>query len=138
MRGRYFVAIIAIISLAVCSCADSNDDNITGRWQYKSALTTTGDILETDSVFYSFDMGVFQLQMLSTTPHEYAEQLFGTYYISTDSIIMEIPEDYFYTASNNKYYDWFTQQRRFAIKVLTKKELEITDNGTYYKFNKCY
>lgn len=135
--------IYALLLQAVAiSCSDSESTSIKGRWQLRETIYPTYTSV-TDSVFYSFDSGVFQLQTLLPANHT-AEQSFGQYTIVGDSIIMAIPEPYFATASANKYYDWHTAERRFAMRTLTATTLELSVNSTrtgadtIYTFRKYY
>lgn len=129
-----------ILQLITISCSDSEETNITGRWQLRETIYPARTAT-TDSVFYSFDSGVFQLQTLLPRNHE-SERSFGQYKIEKDSIIMTIPEQYFGQAEANKYYDWHTNERRFALRTLTSEKLELSVNAartgidTIYIFRK--
>ena len=123
-------AIYAILlQLMTISCSDnSSAATIRGRWQLRETIYPARTAT-TDSVFYSFDSGVLQLQTLLPRNHE-SERSYGQYRIEGDSIIMTIPDTYFGQAAANEHYDWQTNERRFAIRTLTNTKLELSVNST--------
>ncbi len=137
---KAFIYIILLLSATV-SCSDGNDGaDICGRWQLRQSVYPARTVT-TDSVFYSFDSGVFLLQTLLPYNHE-SEQSFGRYAITGDSIIMTVPEPYLGQAKANRHYDWHTAERRFAVRTLTGSTLELSVNAsrtgadTIYVFRK--
>lgn len=128
MKKAFIYALFIVFAATSCSGDDDASANLRGRWQLREtiypAYTAT-----TDSVFYSFDGGVFQLQTLKPAGHE-SQQSFGQYTVNGDSIIMTVPEPYFGEASKSKHYDWHTEERRFAIRQLTRSRLELSVNST--------
>ena len=119
------------------SCSKNEEVKIEGRWQTTS-IESPRHSLYTDSLFWSFDMGVCEMQTLKASNPHYAEQIYGSYLINDDSIRIPISTDYYYIAKQNKYLDWNTLQRKFAIRELTSKSLKLSVNDTIYSFRKYY
>lgn len=136
MKQSLFTLAVLLIIIGFSSCSKDNSAKITGRWQFQSAQYPTYEVM-TDSVFYSFDKGVFELQTLRRGSL-YAEATIGEYYLEGDSIVMTVAPSYMNIAINNEYYDWKTPQRRFAIRSLDRKSLTISVNDTTYTFRKYY
>lgn len=134
MRLKYIFPLVIIFLL---SCSKDNEVKIEGRWQTTS-IESPRHSLYTDSLFWSFDMGVCELQTLKASNPHYAEQIYGSYLINDDSIRISISSDYYYMAKQNKYLDWNTQERKFAIRELTLKSLKLSVNDTIYSFRKYY
>ena len=134
MRLKHIVILFSILFL---SCSKDNEVKIEGRWQTTS-IESPRHSLYTDSLFWSFDMGVCELQTLKASNPHYAEQIYGSYLINEDSIRISISSDYYYMAKQNKYLDWNTQERKFAIRELTLKSLKLSVNDTIYSFRKYY
>lgn len=134
MRLKYIFLLVIIFLL---SCSNDNEVKIEGRWQTTS-IESPRHSLYTDSLFWSFDMGVCELQTLKASNPHYAEQIYGSYLINEDSIRISISSDYYYMAKQNKYLDWNTQERKFAIRELTTKSLKLSINDTIYSFRKYY
>ena len=129
--------ILFFVSLLSVSCSRDNDAKIEGRWQTTS-IESPRHSLYTDSLFWSFDMGVCEMQTLKASNPHYAEQIYGSYLINDDSIRISISSDYYYMAKQNKYLDWNTQERKFAIREITLKSLKLSVNDTIYSFRKYY
>ena len=134
MRLKHIVILFSILFL---SCSKDNEVKIEGRWQTTS-IESPRHSLYTDSLFWSFDMGVCELQTLKASNPHYAEQIYGSYLINEDSIRISISSDYYYMAKQNKYLDWNTQERKFAIREITLKSLKLSVNDTIYSFRKYY
>lgn len=134
MRLKHIVILFSILFL---SCSKDNEVKIEGRWQTTS-IESPRHSLYTDSLFWSFDMGVCELQTLKASNPHYAEQIYGSYLINDDSIRISISSDYYYMAKQNKYLDWNTQERKFAIREITLKSLKLSVNDTIYSFRKYY
>lgn len=134
MRLKHIVILFSILFL---SCSKDNDAKLEGRWQTTS-IESPRHSLYTDSLFWSFDMGVCEMQTLKASNPHYAEQIYGSYLINDDSIRISISTDYYYIAKQNKYLDWNTPQRKFAIRELTSKSLKLSVNDTIYSFRKYY
>ena len=131
-----YTLVILFIALFV-SCSKDNDDRIEGRWQTTS-IESPRHTLYTDSLFWSFDMGVCKMQTLDPTNPHFAEQIYANYLIKGDSIKISIPDKYYYLANKNRYLDWNTPERKFAIRELTQKSLKLSVNDTIYSFRKYY
>lgn len=130
-------AFILAILLITISCSKDNEVKLEGRWQTTS-IESPRHTLYTDSLFWSFDRGVCQIQTLKSSSPHFAERLFANYILDDDSIKITIPESYMYKARQNKYLDWNTQERKFAIRELTPKSLKLSVNDTIYSFRKYY
>ena len=121
MRLKYIILLIVVTFI---SCSKDNEAKLEGRWQTTSIVSAVHS-LYTDSLFWSFDSGVCEIQTLqASTPH-YAEQIYANYLIEKDSIKISIPDKYYYLANKNKYLDWNTAERKFAIRELTPKSLKL-------------
>ncbi|MEG1574872.1 MAG: lipocalin-like domain-containing protein [Bacteroidales bacterium] len=136
MKKRLSIFAVLIILIGFASCSKSDDTKITGRWQLQSALYPTHETI-TDSVFYSFDRGIFALQTLQSG-NLYAESTVGEYSLQGDSIIMKVAPSYTERARNSIYYDWKTAERRFALRTLTDKTLVFSVKDTVYTFRKYH
>ena len=134
MRLKHIVILFSILFI---SFSKDNEVKIEGRWQTTS-IESPRHSLYTDSLFWSFDMGVCELQTLKASNPHYAEQIYGSYLINDDSIRISISSDYYYMAKQNKYLDWNTQERKFAIREITFKSLKLSVNDTIYLFRKYY
>ena len=128
--------IILLIALLV-SCSKDNDARIEGRWQTIS-IESQRHSLYTDSLFWSFDKGVCEMQTLRALFPHHAEQIYASYLINDDSIKISIYSEHVNIAKSNKYLDWNTPQRKFAIRELTSKSLKLSVNDTIYSFRKYY
>ena len=129
--------LILLTLLFLFSCSKNDEVKIEGRWQATS-IESPCHSLYTDSLFWSFDMGVCEIQTLKAYNPHHAEQIYANYMLESDSIKISIPYTYFRTAKNNKYLDWNTPQRKFAIRELTNKSLKLSVNDTIYSFRKYY
>ena len=125
------------MSLLSVSCSRDNDAKIEGRWQTTS-IESPRHSLHTDSIFWSFDKGVGEIQTLNRTSPHYAEQIYASYLIEEDSIKISIYSEHLNIAKSNRYLDWNTPQRKFAIRELTSKSLKLSVNDTIYSFRKYY
>ena len=131
------IILLAVIMTTILSCSKDNDARIEGRWQAIS-IESPRHSLYTDSLFWSFDKGVCEIQtLLASSPH-YAEQIYANYIIEGNSIKISIPSQYFEFATHNKYLDWTTPERKFAIRELSSKKLKLSVNDTIYSFRKYY
>ena len=131
------IIFLAVIMTTILSCSNSDETKIEGRWQATS-IESPRHNLYTDSLFWSFDKGVCEIQtLLASSPH-YAEQIYANYLIKDDSIKISIPAKYFEFATQNRYLDWKTPERKFAIRELTSKKLKLSVNDTIYSFRKYY
>lgn len=126
-----------IILLLLISCSRDNDAKIEGRWQTTS-IESPRHSLRTDSLFWSFDKGVGEIQTLRALYPHYAEQIYASYLIEEDSIKISIYSEHLNIAKSNRYLDWNTPQRKFAIRELTSKSLKLSVNDTVYSFRKYY
>ena len=129
--------ILSFVYLSLISCSKDNDVKIEGRWQTTSIESSRHSIY-TDSLFWSFDKGVGEIQTLNRTSPHYAEQIFSSYLIEDDSIKISIYSEHINIAKSNRYLDWNTPQRKFAIRELTSKSLKLSVNDTVYSFRKYY
>ncbi|MBE6299556.1 MAG: hypothetical protein E7083_04370 [Bacteroidales bacterium] len=129
--------ILIIVLLLLTSCSNDRDTKLEGRWQ-ATTIESPQHFLETDSLFWSFDSGVCEIQTLRNFYPHYAEQIFANYLLNSDSIKISVPEKYINIAKRNRYLDWKTQERKFAIRELTSKSLKLSVNDTIYSFRKYY
>ena len=129
--------IIVVLILSLISCSQDNENRIEGRWQATS-IESPRHSLYTDSLFWSFDKGVCEIQTLSRTNSHYSEQIYSSYLINEDSIKISLYSQHVNVAKRNRYLDWNTPQRKFAIRELTTKSLKLSVNDTVYSFRKYY
>lgn len=134
MRLKY---IFLFVILFLLSCSKDNDAKLEGRWQ-ATTIESPRHSLYTDSLFWSFDKGVCEIQTLQRENIHYSEQIYANYLIEEDSIKISIPNKFLYLANKNKYLDWNTQERKFAIREITLKSLKLSVNDTIYSFRKYY
>ncbi len=126
-----------ILLVLFISCSQDNDEKIEGRWQATS-IESPRHSLYTDSLYWSFDKGVCEIQTLLASNAHFTEQIFANFVIYSDSIKIELYSKHVNIAKRNKYLDWNTQQRKFAIRELTSKSLKLSVNDTIYSFRKYY
>lgn len=131
---KYYLIVLLVFFL---SCTKDNDAKLEGRWQ-TTIIESPQHILETDSLFWSFDSGVCEIQTLRNSYPHYAEQIFANYILYSDSIKISVPEKYINIAKRNRYLDWKTAERKFAIRELSSKSLTLSVNDTIYSFRKYY
>lgn len=134
MKLKYIILLIVVTFI---SCSKDNEAKLEGRWQTISIVSAVHSVY-TDSLFWSFDSGVCEIQTLQTSTPHYAEQIYANYLIEKDSIKISIPDKYFYLANKNRYLGWNTPERKFAIRELTNKSLKLSVNDTIYSFRKYY
>lgn len=134
MKLKY---IYPLLLTFLISCSKDNEVRIEGRWQ-TIVIESPRHSMQADSLFWSFDKGVCEFQTLRVSSPHYAEQIYANYLIAGDSIKISIPEKYFYLANKNKYLDWNTPERKFAIRVISAKSLKLSTNDTIYSFRKYY
>lgn len=134
MKLRY---ILFLLLLAFISCSKDDEAKLEGRWQ-GTTIESPRHRVQSDSLFWSFDSGVCEIQTLqASTPH-YAEQIYANYLLEENSIKISVPNKYFNKASQNRFLDWDTPEREFLIKELTSKSLRLSVNDTIYSFRKYY
>ena len=92
--------------------------------------------ISTDSVFYSFQLNIFELATLVQGNDFSAEKTNGIYTIKTDSIFMTVTQSYMGNALKSPYYGWHTAEKNFAIKKLDHSALILSCNDTIYTFRK--
>lgn len=126
-----------VLMIMLLSCSKDDEVKLEGRWQ-GTMIESPSHIVQSDSLFWSFDRGVCQIQTLKSSLPHFAERIFANYILADDSIMITIPESYMYMARQNKYLDWNTTERRFAIRGLTSKSLILSVNDTIYSFRKYY
>ena len=134
MKLKY---IYSILFLAFLSCSKDNEEKIEGRWQ-TTTIESSRHNLRADSLFWSFDMGVCEFQTLQSSNPHYAEQIYANYRIEGDSVKISIPSKYMHLATQNRYLDWNTAERKFAIRELSSTSLKLSVNDTIYSFRKYY
>lgn len=134
MKLRY---ILFLLLLAFISCSKDDEAKLEGRWQ-GTTIESPRHRVQSDSLFWSFDSGVCEIQTLqASTPH-YAEQIYANYLLEENSIKISVPNKYFNKVSQNRFLDWDTLERKFLIKELTSKSLRLSVNDTIYSFRKYY
>ena len=126
-----------ILLVLFVSCSQDNDVKIEGRWQTTS-IESPRHSLYTDSLYWSFDKGVCEIQTLLASNAHFTKQIFANFVIYSDSIKISVTDTYFPAAKKNRYLDWNTPQRKFAIRELTTKSLKLSVNDTIYSFRKYY
>ena len=134
MRLKYIFAFVILLFL---SCSKDKDAMLDGRWQ-ATTIESPRHNLRADSLFWSFDKGVCEFQTLHSSNPHYAEQIYANYLIFEDSIKISIPARYMYLAKENRYLDWKTPERKFAIRDISSKSLILSVNDTIYSFRKYY
>ena len=134
MKLKYIILLIVVTFI---SCSKDNEMKIEGRWQ-TTTIESQRHSLYTDSLFWSFDKGVCEMQTLKASNPHYAEQIYANYLINEDSIKISVPAQYMGLAKQNKYLDWNTPERKFAIREISVKTLKLSVNDTIYSFRKYY
>ena len=114
-----------ILTLLFSGCNKDNENLIRGKWQLRHIDMPNNSQISTDSVFYSFQLNIFELATLVQGNDFSAEKTNGIYTIKTDSIFMTVTPSYMHTAEKN-----------FAIKKLDHSALILSCNDTIYTFRK--
>ena len=134
MKLKYIAILFSILFL---SCSKDNEAKLEGRWQ-GTTIESPRHRVQSDSLFWSFDRGVCEIQTLRNSYPHYAEQIFANYLLYGDSIKISVPEKYKNLAKRNRYLDWSTPERKFEIRELTNNSLKLSINDTIYSFRKYY
>lgn len=134
---NYYSIILLLFTIFLSSCSKDEEAKLEGRWQ-GITIDSPRHAQVSDSLFFSFDSGVCQIQTLKSSSPHFAERIFSNYILKEDSIKISIPNEYFGMAKANRYLDWNTNQRKFAIRELSSKSLKLSVNDTIYSFRKYY
>ena len=127
-----FTSLFMILS---SGCKD-NEELIRGKWQLRHIDMPNNTQISTDSVFYSFQLNIFELATLLPDRDFRSEKVNGIHSIKTDSILMTITPSFLSIALANPYYGWHTADKNFAIRKLNHSDLIISCNDTVYTFRK--
>lgn len=125
-----------ILTLLFSGCNKDNENLIRGKWQLRHIDMPNNNQISTDSIFYSFQLNIFELATLVQGNDFSAEKTNGIYTIKTDSIFMTVTPSYMGNALKNSYYGWHTAEKNFAIKKLDHSALILSCNDTIYTFRK--
>ena len=125
-----------ILTLLFSGCNKDNENLIRGKWQLRHIDMPNNSQISTDSVFYSFQLNIFELATLVQGNDFSAEKTNGIYTIKTDSIFMTVTPSYMGNALKNPYNGWHTAEKNFAIKKLDHSALILSCNDTIYTFRK--
>ena len=125
-----------ILTLLFSGCNKDNENLIRGKWQLRHIDMPNNSQISTDSVFYSFQLNIFELATLVQGNDFSAEKTNGIYTIKTDSIFMTVTPSYIGNALKSPYYGWHTAEKNFAIKKLDHSALILSCNDTIYTFRK--
>lgn len=83
-----------ILTLLFSGCNKDNENLIRGKWQLRHIDMPNNSQISTDSVFYSFQLNIFELATLVQGNDFSAEKTNGIYTIKTDSIFMTVTPSY--------------------------------------------
>ena len=125
-----------ILTLLFSGCNKDNENLIRGKWQLRHIDMPNNNQISTDSIFYSFQLNIFELATLVQGNDFSAEKTNGIYTIKTDSIFMTVTPSYMGNALKHPYYGWHTAEKNFAIKKLDHSALILSCNDTIYTFRK--
>lgn len=132
---KIWKACVILIGYFLMSCDKSTDDELTGKWQLESCEISAGDFRQADSVFYNFDRGVFRLQVVES--FRLKDSRFGMYTLYGDSLYMELTDPAYRDKETLKlYYGWTDVSRRFLIREVGRKRLQLSCGDTLYLFRK--
>lgn len=134
MKLRYIVILLAILFV---SCSKDDETKLEGRWQ-GTTIESPRHFVKADSLFWSFDRGVCEIQTLRASNPHYAEQIYANYLLEERLIKISVPAQYINMAIQNKYLDWNTPERKFEIRELSNRSLKLSVNDTIYSFRKYY
>lgn len=134
MKLRY---ILFLLLLTFISCSKDDEAKLEGRWQ-GTTIESPRHSVQSDSLFWSFDSGVCEIQTLQASNSHYAEQIYANYLLEENSIKISVPNKYIDKALQNRFLDWDTPERKFEIRELTSKSLRLSVNDTIYSFRKYY
>lgn len=134
MKLRYILFLFLLVSF---SCSKDDEAKLEGRWQ-GTTIESPRHSVQSDSLFWSFDSGVCEIQTLQISNLHYAEQIYANYLLEENKIKISVPNKFFDIASQNRFLDWNTPERKFEIRELTSKSLKLSVNDTIYSFRKYY
>ena len=136
MIKKFLLLSTIILTLLFSGCNKDNENLIRGKWQLRHIDMPNNSQISTDSVFYSFQLNIFELATLVQGNDFSAEKTNGIYTIKTDSIFMTVTPSYMGNALKIPYYGWHTAEKNFAIKKLDHSALILSCNDTIYTFRK--
>ena len=90
MIKKFLLLSTIILTLLFSGCNKDNENLIRGKWQLRHIDMPNNSQISTDSVFYSFQLNIFELATLVQGNDFSAEKTNGIYTIKTDSIFMTV------------------------------------------------
>ena len=135
MKIKY--SLFLLLLTIFISCSKDDESKLEGRWQ-GTTIESPRHRVQSDSLFWSFDRGVCEIQTLRASNPHYAEQIYANYLLEDNLVRISIPNNYLYLATQNRYLDWSTPERKFEIRELTNNSLKLSINDTIYSFRKYY
>ncbi|MCD8288233.1 MAG: lipocalin-like domain-containing protein [Porphyromonadaceae bacterium] len=115
-------------------CEKSQEDKLYGRWQFRYVEYPEGETLTSDSIFYSFDKGVFELLKLDSDIS--STRKFGTYSVSADSLSIAIPSPGSIDLQSAPYHFGSDNTKVFHIDEISRQTLLLSCRDTLYHFHK--
>ena len=128
MIKKFLLLSTIILTLLFSGCNKDNENLIRGKWQLRHIDMPNNSQISTDSVFYSFQLNIFELATL-VQGNDFSA-------VKTDSIFMTVTPSYMGNALKSPYYGWHTAEKNFAIKKLDHSALILSCNDTIYTFRK--
>ncbi len=125
-------AILLIIGLS--SCEKSEEDKLYGRWQFRNCDYPSGEVFTNDSIYYSFDRGVFEL--LKRKEESASDRLTGLYTVAGDSLSITFPSVKLFNLKEAPYHFGEKKEKRFRIDNVSRRKLTLSCRDTLYFFHK--
>lgn len=126
---------IALVAYSLVSCEKTTDEKLCGKWQLRSYEGAHCGFHAVDSVFYNFDSRVFRLQLVKNSMLK--DSRYGMYTLYGDSLYMELSDPaYRNEEAMARWYGWNGYYRRFLIRELSSRRLQLSCDDTLYSFRK--
>lgn len=125
---KSLMTILGVLLLVACS--NDTDHKLNGKWQLQS-VEAGGDIHPVDTVFYNFQNGLFEYQIVNRSGSPVATS-FGYKTIKDDNqLLLELEDKNILPKT-----DWTSLERTFTVEKSTVKQLILSDDGKRYTFRK--
>lgn len=126
---QIYILLLVVVAV-VTSCTDDSESTLRGRWQLQSYRLPDSQIVRCDSLFYSFDSGVAQLQNNSSDHH-----CFGSYLLMNNRLeIALIPGGAYKLPELKQQYHWNDSIRSFEVMKLTSDQMQLMSGDTILLF----
>ena len=113
------------------ACTRDFESGITGRWQLNRIDFTDREVY-TDSVYYSFHLDVFQLQLRRQNDIYMSSRMWGMYSIVGDSLYISLRDE----NDISGILGWQEFPSKYKIEELSRMKLTLSSHDIIYHFRK--